>query len=78
MNNRYKNPYFWIGLGGIFLSAIGISPEMLTDWHILGEALLDLATNPFMIGSVAMSLLGVFVDPTTKGLADDAREKDRS
>jgi phi LC3 family holin len=26
--------------------------------------------NPFMLGSVALAILGVFIDPTTKGVSD--------
>jgi len=70
MKNRIKNPYFWVGIVGIVLSATGISPETLTSWDAVGTALLDTVTNPFMLGTVAMAVMGVFVDPTTKGLGD--------
>lgn len=67
---RLKNPWFWVGLAGIILTAMGISPEMLTSWDILWENIKALLTNPFMLGSVALSVLGVFVDPTTSGVGD--------
>lgn len=67
---RLKNPWFWVGLVGVILSAMGISAETLTSWGAVGKAVLDLVTNPFMLGSVAVAVLGVFVDPTTEGVKD--------
>ena len=67
---RIKNPWFWVGLVGVILSAMGISAETLTSWGAVGKALIDLVTNPFMLGSVAIAVLGVFVDPTTAGVGD--------
>ena len=70
MKNRFKNPYFWIGLLGIVLTAMGVSADMLTDWGAVWTAIVDMVTNPFILGSVAVAVIGVFVDPTTKGLGD--------
>ena len=67
---RLKNPWFWIGLGGVILTAMGISPETLTSWGAVYVAIQDLVSNPFMLGSVFIALLGVFVDPTTSGVTD--------
>lgn len=67
---RVKNPWFWVGIAGIILTATGVSPEMFTSWDILWDNLVALVKNPFMLGSVALSILGVFVDPTTSGVGD--------
>ncbi len=67
---RFKNPWFWLGLFGIVLTSMGVSPEMFTSWDLVIDAAQKLIANPFMLGSIALSLLGVFVDPTTKGLGD--------
>lgn len=67
---RLKNPWFWVGLIGVILTAMGISPDMLTSWAVLKEQFLNLITNPFMLGSVAIAVLGVFLDPTTNGVGD--------
>ena len=32
---RFKNPWFWLGLVGLFFTAIGVSPETLTSWAAL-------------------------------------------
>lgn len=70
---RFKNPWFWVGLGGVILSAMGVSPEMFTSWGAVWEAVVNLIGNPFMIGSVILAVLGVFVDPTTAGICDSKR-----
>lgn len=67
---RVKNPWFWIGLGGVILTAMGISPETLTSWGAVYVALENLFGNPFMLFSVLIAVLGVFIDPTTNGVTD--------
>lgn len=70
---RVKNPYFWVGLLGVILSAMGVSADMFTSWDIVIEQAKALISNPFMIGSVIMAVLGTLVDPTTAGVADSQR-----
>lgn len=70
---RFKNPWFWVGLGGVILSAMGVSPEMFTSWGAVWEAVVNLFGNPFMLVSVVLAVLGVFIDPTTAGIGDSSR-----
>ena len=70
---RVKNPWFWVSLVGVILTAMGVSPEMLTSWDAVITAFKDLITNPFLLGTTAIAVLGVFVDPTTKSLGDSDR-----
>ena len=70
---RARNPWFWVGLAGVVLTAMGVSPEMLTSWGAVADAFRDLVTNPFLLGSVAIAVLGVLVDPTTAGVSDSER-----
>jgi phi LC3 family holin len=67
---RLKSPWFWIGLLGVVLTAMGVSPETLTSWSAVYVAIQDLISNPFMLGSVIVAVLGVFIDPTTAGIGD--------
>ena len=69
---RLKNPLWWIGLLGVIFTAMGVSPEMLTDWGILWENLVALARNPFLLASVIAAVIGYNTDPTTAGLGDSA------
>lgn len=70
---RFKNPWFWVGLCGTILTAMGVSPEMFTSWGAVWEAIVNLINNPFMLVSVVLAVLGVFVDPTTSGISDSKR-----
>ena len=70
---RFKNPWFWVGLCGTVLTAMGASPEMFTSWGAVWEAVVNLFSNPFMLVSVVLAVLGVFVDPTTSGISDSKR-----
>ena len=70
---RLKNPWFWIGIVGVLLTALGIDPAMLTSWEALKQAAMDVLGNPFLLGSAAIALLGQFVDPTTAGIGDSAQ-----
>lgn len=69
---RIKNPWFWIGVGAIALSAVGIDPTMFTSWDLVWQAVVDLVTNPFQLFTVAFAVLAVFIDPTTAGVSDSA------
>lgn len=71
MKNRFKNPYFWLGLGGVIFSSAGVDFKTLTSWGLLGDALLSILGNPVAVVSVAAAVIGVFVDPSTKGLKDN-------
>lgn len=70
---RAKNPWFWVGLFGTIMAAMGVSPEMFTSWGAVWEAVVNLISNPFMLVSVFLAVLGVFVDPTTDGIGDSTR-----
>ena len=68
--SRYKNPYFWVGIGGVALAAMGIDPESLTSWGIVLDNFLEFIKNPVAIVGTALAIMGVFVNPTTKGIKD--------
>lgn len=70
---RFKNFWFWVGIIGVVLAAMGVSPEMLTSWGAVADAFIALVKNPYMIASVVMAVAGVLTDPTTKGLGDSAQ-----
>ena len=70
---RAKNPWFWVGLFGTIMAAMGVSPEMFTSWGAVLDAIRSLLSNPFQIGCVVLAVLGVFIDPTTAGIGDSTR-----
>jgi phi LC3 family holin len=68
--SRYKNPWFYVGIGGMLLVAMGIEPETLTSWKLVGDAIVQFVSNPVAIFGAAAAILGVFTNPTTKGIRD--------
>jgi phi LC3 family holin len=46
---------------------------MFTSWSAVWDAIVNLVSNPFMLGSVVLAVMGVFVDPTTAGIGDSSR-----
>lgn len=69
-NNRWKNPWFYVGVIGVVLTAIGVDSTTLTSWAALWEGIKAWFSNPYLIGSAVMALLGAYVDPTTGGFKD--------
>lgn len=70
---RVKNPWFWIGIGAIIFSAVGLDPAMFTSWNLVWEAIVDLLSNPFRLFTAAFAVLSVFIDPTTAGIGDSTQ-----
>lgn len=68
--SRLKNPYFWVGVLGMLSLAIGVEPETLTSWGLVWDAIVQFISNPVAIFSAGLTMLSVFVDPTTKGIKD--------
>lgn len=70
---RMKNPWFWVGVAGIALTALGIEPATLTSWGAVWACVKSVAGNPFQLCTMALAVLGVFIDPTTAGITDSDR-----
>lgn len=72
---RIRNPYFWIGLVGVILTATGVKPETFTSWGILAREVLGILQNPFLLGTVCLAVLGVLTDTSTEGFSDAAEKQ---
>lgn len=70
---RIKNPWFWVGLISVALTAIGVDPQTFTSWQSVLNGILSVLSNPVQLGTFILSILSVFIDPTTNGLSDSAR-----
>lgn len=70
---RIKNPWFWIGLLSVILTAVGVDPQSLTSWQAVWNGIISTLNNPVQLGAVVVAVLGVFIDPTTSGLTDSDR-----
>ena len=65
---KLKNPYFWLSIVGLLFASAGIDFQTLTNWQLLGEALMSILSNPVAIVAVLTSLVGIWNDNGTKGL----------
>lgn len=72
---RMTNPWFWVGLVGVVLTATGANPEIFTSWTILCAEVKALLGNPYLLATAFLAVLGVLTDPTTKGIADGKRKE---
>lgn len=70
IKTRLKNPLFLITLIGLFLSSTRIEPSTLTSWIALKDALINVFSNPFLLGCFVIALVGQFNNPTTPGIKD--------
>lgn len=70
MKDRIKNPYFWIGLVGVILTALQVEASTLTSWDKVLQLIIDTIQNPYLLTTTIMAVIGVVVDPTTRGAKD--------
>ena len=75
MNEKLKNPYFWLSVFALIFSASGIDFETLTSWQLLVQALVDILMNPVAIVAIITAFLGIWNDNSTKGLDGFMSEK---
>ena len=68
MNEKLKNPYFWLSVFALIFSASGIDFQTLTSCQLLIQALVDILLNPVAIVAVITAFLGIWNDNSTKGL----------
>lgn len=70
---RIKNPWFWIGIFGVMMTTLNISPETVSTWPELIDAFIIAVQNPYTVASAIIAILGVIIDPTTAGVGDSTR-----
>ena len=68
MNEKLKNPYFWLSVFALIFSASGIDFQTLTSWQLLVQALVGILMNPVAIVAIITAFLGIWNDNSTKGL----------
>lgn len=70
---RMKNPWFWVGVVSVAITAIGVDPQTFTSWAAVWEGIKAVLGNPVQLVTMCLAILSVFVDPTTAGLSDSER-----
>ena len=68
MNEKLKNPYFWLSVFALIFSASGIDFQTLTSWQLLAQAFMDILMNPVAIVAIITAFLGIWNDNSTEGL----------
>lgn len=68
MNDKIKNPYFWLSVVALIFSASGVDFNQLTSWKLLLDALIGIVNNPVSVIAVITAFLGIWNDNSTKGL----------
>lgn len=67
---RFKNPWFWVGIVSVAITAIGVDPMTFTSWAAVLEGIKAVAQNPVQLVTMILAVLSVFIDPTTAGVTD--------
>lgn len=74
---RFKNPVFIAQLILAILTPIlvyaNLTVQDITSWIILGNVLFGAIKNPYVLGTVAVSVWNALNDPTTAGLSDSTK-----
>lgn len=74
---RFKNPVFIAQLILAILTPIlvyaNLTVQDITSWAIFGNVLFGAIKNPYVLGTVAVSVWNALNDPTTAGLSDSTK-----
>lgn len=69
---RMKNPWFWVGVLSVAITAIGVDPTTFTSWTAVWDGIVSVLSNPVQLVTMCLAVLAVFIDPTTAGVTDSA------
>ena len=69
---RFKNPWFWVGVASVAITAIGVDPAAFTSWASVWNGVVSVLSNPVQLVTMCLAVLAVFIDPTTAGVTDSA------
>ena len=70
---RVRNPWFWVGVVSVAITAIGVDPLTFTSWAAVWEGIKAVLSNPVQLVTMCLAVLSVFIDPTTAGLSDSEK-----
>ena len=67
---RMKNPWFWVGVASVAITAIGVDPQTFTRGSAVWNGAVSVRSNPVQLCTMCLAVLSVFIDPTTAGITD--------
>lgn len=71
---RFKNPLFIaqivVAAFMPILISLGLTASDLTTWSSVGNLFSTAYSNPFLLGTIVISVFNVIVDPTTSKITD--------
>ena len=67
---RFKNPWFWVGVASVAITAIGVDPQTFTSWAAVWNGAVSVLSNPVQLVTMCLAVLSVLIDPTTAGITD--------
>lgn len=70
---RVRNPWFWVGVLSVAITAIGVDPQTFTSWAAVWEGIKAVLSNPVQLVTMCLAVLSVFIDPTTAGVSDSEK-----
>ena len=70
---RVRNPWFWVGVVSVAITAIGVDPQTFTSWAAVWEGIKAVLSNPVQLVTMCLAVLSVFIDPTTAGVGDSEK-----
>lgn len=74
VNERLKNPVFWVQvIGAGILAALGynsLEPQSLTTWCSLWNLIKGVFANPYLLAIVIWNVWSAYNNPKTRGLTD--------
>ena len=70
---RFKNPWFWVGVVAVAITAIGVDPQTFTSWSAVWLGIKGVLSNPVQLCTMCLAVLSVFIDPTTAGVSDSEK-----
>ena len=70
---RFKNPWFWVGVASVTITAIGVDPQTFTSWSAVWMGIKAVLGNPVQLVTMCLAVLSVFIDSTTAGVGDSER-----
>ena len=67
---RFRNPWFWVGVCSVAITAIGVDPPTFTSWAAVLDGIKAVLSYPVQLCTMALAILSLFIDPTTAGVGD--------